>query len=381
MIFRKSQKKKALPRVFFLPIVKAYAARYNFLMRYTFIFLYLFHCFAQAANLPTFADVAARAKLSVVNIRTNHSRPARKPRLDPYQFFLNEKVPISPTAQSLGSGVIVSSDGHILTNYHVVADAQEIEIMFANQKQKVQARVVGTDPATDLALLKTKLPKGVAVADLGDSNKLRVGDWVIAIGNPFGYEHTVTSGIISATGRVIGTGPYDQFLQTDAAINPGNSGGPLIDMRGRVIGINAAIDADAYGIGFATPVNIAKLVMRDLAKSGVVERAYLGAIVRNHLIDDTVIDRSTTLGRVVIANIVVESPAHRAGLKLGDLIVRADGKAVRNDLDLKKIMAQKKPGSVLALDLQRGQQGRSQIRVPLGTTPKADDLPADKDLL
>jgi serine protease Do len=351
-------------------------------------FILLFHALlfsgdAIAASLPTFADVAARTKTSVVNIRTNHSLPARRPRLDPYQFFLNETIPKSQATQSLGSGVIVSSDGLILTNFHVVAGATSIEVFFANQRHGAEASIVGTDPQTDLALLKTRLPKGIGAADLGDSDRLRVGDWVLAIGNPFGYEHTVTSGIISATGRVIGTGPHDNFLQTDAPINPGNSGGPLIDMRGRVIGINAAIDADAYGIGFATPINVAKKVMQDLRKSGVVQRPWFGAVCKNIMGEDDLSNSASGASgaRVVIANLVVDSPAHRAGLKLGDLILRFEKDRVRNNLDLRKKLDSKKPEQVVKLQIYRRGKGLIDIPLKLGVIPRADDLPVDKDLL
>lgn len=338
---------------------------------------------ANARTLPTFADIAEQAKLTVVNIRSTQSIPARKPRLDPYQFFLSERLSQNKDATSLGSGVIVSGDGYILTNYHVIAGATTVQIQFADGQGRAEASVVGSDAQTDIALLRAKLPRGVRVADLGNSDLLRVGDWVLAIGNPFGYSHTVTSGIISAKGRVIGTGPYDGFLQTDAPIHPGNSGGPLIDMRGRVIGINAAVDADAYGIGFATPINVAKNILADLKTRGAVVRPWLGIVGKSMLNDDTVANAYDPVGAkgLVVANLVVESPAHRAGLKMGDVIIAANKQRVTDPMTLQKIVGKKKPNDSLELKIYRRGRGQLIITVPLGVLPKPDDLPSEKDLI
>ena len=336
-----------------------------------------------ARVLPTFADIAEQSKLAVVNIRSLQSLPARKPRLDPYQFFLNDRLPQSKEATSLGSGVIVNDEGYILTNYHVIAGATMVQIQFADQKGRTEASVVGSDPQTDLALLRAKLPRGTRVADLGDSDKLRVGDWVLAIGNPFGYSHTVTSGIISAKGRVIGTGPYDGFLQTDAPIHPGNSGGPLIDMRGRVVGINAAVDADAYGIGFATPINVAKTILADLKNRGAVVRPWLGIVGRSIVSDDSVQDARDPVGAkgVVVSNLVVESPAHKSGLKMGDIIVTVDKKRMGDILTLQKLVNSKKPKDSLQVRVFRRGKGMIEFTVLLGTLPKPEDLPSERDLI
>jgi S1-C subfamily serine protease len=337
---------------------------------------------AFARVLPTFADIVDRAKPGVVNIRTTTVVRHKEPRLDPYQFFLKERLPTISSSQSLGSGVIVDRQGHILTNFHVIQDATKIEVLFANMKKKITAEVVGSDPKTDLALLKVVLPAGLHPADLGDSESLRVGDIVLAIGNPFGYAHTVTSGIISATGRVIGTGPYDNFLQTDAPIHPGNSGGPLIDIRGRVIGINSAVDSDAHGIGFALPINLAKRVMQDLLKHGQVVRPFLGVVGRNILSADEVGDKFDPVGvyGVLVSNLVVEGPAHLQGVKMGDLIMGIEQQKVTDLNLLQRKLGDYKPKDKIKIRFYRRGQGYFEKVITLGVTPKAEDLPKEKDL-
>jgi serine protease Do len=190
------------------------------------------------------------------------------------------QMPRGHKTQGVGSGVIISNDGYILTNDHVVADAKEVTVTFSNQKE-YKAKVVGRDPKTDLAVLKINGGDSLPAAALGDSDQLKVGDWVLAIGNPFGLSNTVTSGIVSAKGRVIGAGPYDDFIQTDASINPGNSGGPLFNMYGQVVGINTAIIPQGQGIGFAIPVNTAKPLIPQLVSNGEVARGYLGVNIQS----------------------------------------------------------------------------------------------------
>jgi serine protease Do len=336
-----------------------------------------------AKVLESFADVAERAIPGVVNIRTtSFLKGGRSPKLDPYQFFLQGRLPKINTTQSLGTGVIMDSRGYILTNYHVVEDASMIDVLFANKKQKVRARIVGTDPKTDLALLQAKLPDGVHPVDLGDSDKLRVGDVVLAIGNPFGYAHTVTSGIISAKGRVIGTGPYDNFLQTDAPIHPGNSGGPLIDARGRVIGINTAVASDAYGIGFAIPINIAKGVVKDLSEHGKVVRPWVGVVGKNILSADELGDQYDPSGvyGVIATNLVIDGPAHKAGLKMGDLIMGLEDEKVRDLNHLQRLLGEKSPTDRVRFKIYRRSKGFLNLTVNLTEIPKTQDLPAEKDL-
>jgi len=334
------------------------------------------------AVLPTYADVVERVVLGVVNIRTKSYLKARTPKLDPYQFFLQGRSSNINSTYALGSGVIMDKRGYILTNYHVIEDASVIEILFANNKRKVTAKIVGTDPKTDLALLKVELPGGVSPVDLGNSDALRVGDIVLAIGNPFGYAHTVTSGIISAKGRVIGTGPYDDFLQTDAPIHPGNSGGPLVDIRGRVIGINSAIDSEAYGIGFATPINMARKIVQNLIAHGKVLRPWMGVVGKNILSTDDLGDSYDPTGvyGVIVANLIIDGPAHKAGLKMGDLIMGVDKEKVHDMNHLQRLLGMKSPAEAVRLKIYRRGQGFSYISLNLSETPKTVDLPQEKDL-
>src|ERR671919_1587389 len=236
-----------------------------------------------ATRPPSFSAIAKKTMPVVVNISTSSQRSARSGSNDPIEDFFNrffgETIPRESTQRSLGSGILISKDGEILTNYHVVRSADTIKVKLADQTE-YEARLIGKDDRTDIALIKTrKSPGNLPFAKLGRSSQLDVGDWVMAIGNPFGLEHTVTAGIVSAKGRVIGAGPYDSFIQTDASINPGNSGGPLINASGEVVGVNSAIFSQTggnVGIGFAIPIDLAKKVAEQLRKHGRVVRGWLG---------------------------------------------------------------------------------------------------------
>ncbi|MEM5788379.1 MAG: DegQ family serine endoprotease, partial [Syntrophobacteraceae bacterium] len=269
---------------------------------------------------------------------------------------------------ALGSGFIIDADGLILTNNHVVEKASEIKIKTASGKE-YDAKVVGRDPKTDIALIKItadgKLPKA---AKLADSEAIRVGDWVIAVGNPFGLGNTVTAGIISAKGRIIGAGPYDDFLQTDAAINPGNSGGPLFNMNGEVVGINTAIVAQGQGIGFATPINMAKEILAQL-KSGKVIRGWLGIMIQDvtpELAESFGITETTG---VIVSDVVPDSPAEKAGLKRGDIVKSLNGKPVDNAHILSRSVAALGPESTANIGVVREGKLRD-IKVVIGTMPE-----------
>ena len=245
-----------------------------------------------AARPASFAELAKKLSPSVVNIKVvkvekvAFNRPEMEipdgPAGDLFKRFFQEmpQAPESRRTQGAGSGVIISKDGYVLTNNHVVEGAKEVTVTFANQKE-YKAQVVGRDPKTDLAVLKVESKKSFPAVTLGDSDQLQVGDWVVAIGNPFGLNNTVTSGIVSAKGRVIGAGPYDDFIQTDASINPGNSGGALLNMKGELVGINTAIIPNGQGIGFAIPVNTAKPLVPQLISKGEVTRGYLGVNIQS----------------------------------------------------------------------------------------------------
>jgi serine protease Do len=257
----------------------------------------------------------------------------------PFQQFPHDR-----SVQGAGSGVIISSDGYILTNNHVVEGAKDLSVVLAD-KREFKAHIVGRDPKTDLAVIKIDAGENLPAASIGDSDRLKVGDWVVAIGNPFGLSQTVTAGIVSAKGRVIGSGPYDDFIQTDASINPGNSGGPLLNMQGEVVGINTAILPNGQGIGFAIPVNTAKPLIPQLEASGEVTRGYLGVNIQS-----ITADLSEALGiqekkGALVADVVPGGPADKAGIKSGDVIVSFDGKPVADSHDLPAMVAGTKVGA------------------------------------
>lgn len=231
--------------------------------------------------------------------------------------------------QSLGSGVIIDQAGYIVTNYHVVRRADEITVRLIDGRE-FKAKVVGRDSKTDLSLIKIASPaKDLPAIPLGNSDKMRVGDWVLAVGNPFGLAHTVTQGIISATGRVIGAGPYDNFLQTDAPVNPGNSGGPLVNLRGEVVGITTAIVATGQGIGFAIPSNVAKNVVTQLREKGKVVRGWIGVSIQKVTPDIAESFGLKGAKGALVGSVEPAGPAQAAGVKRGDIIVRFNGKEVK----------------------------------------------------
>ena len=269
------------------------------------------------------------------------------------RFFDEGQAPRRPTRAG-GSGFILNTNGFIVTNNHVVENATEIQVKLDDGRE-MPAKVVGRDAKTDLALLKIEAT-GLPVIPLGDSTALQVGEPVMAIGNPFGLEQSVTTGIVSATGRVIGSGPYDNFIQTDASINPGNSGGPLINARGEVIGINTAIfsrGGGSVGIGFAVPASLAKTVITQLADHGKVERGWLGVSIQP-LTKDLAANfkRSDTTGALV-STVVEGSPAEKAGLKPGDVIVEFDGKKVAKSTDLPGLVAEVPVGRDVPMTVMR----------------------------
>lgn len=335
-------------------------------------------------GLPSFADLVEELKPVVVNIST--TKVIKSP-LEEYfrrqfrEFFgedFRELFPPLPElrTQSLGSGFIIDKEGYILTNNHVIEGAQDIKIKLYNGKS-FDAKVVGRDSKVDIALLKID-PKGedLPVAKLGDSEKVRVGDWVIAIGNPFGLEHTVTAGIVSAKGRVIGMGPYDDFIQTDASINPGNSGGPLFNLKGEVVGINTAIVAGGQGIGFAIPINIAKNLLPQL-KKGRVYHAFLGVSLQ-----DLTPGLARRLGLkepkgALITDVIPNSPAYKAGLKKGDVIVKFNDKEVKDRYSLVKLIATSTPGQRVKLEVIRNGVPVS-VSVVLGKQEAANGLFEEK---
>ena len=343
---------------------------------------------ATAANVaalenrpPSFAAIAKRTMPVVVNISTTAQRSARGGSNDPIEEFFNrffgEAQPRENSQRSLGSGILISKDGEILTNYHVVRNADTIKVKLSDQTE-YEARLVGKDDRTDLALIKMRRSGGnLPFARLGSSSQLDVGDWVMAIGNPFGLEHTVTAGIVSAKGRVIGAGPYDNFIQTDASINPGNSGGPLINALGEVVGVNSAIFSQTggnIGIGFAIPIDLAKKVVDQLRKNGRVVRGWLGIRAQDaspQLASSLGIARSSA-EMAVVTEVAENSPAGEAGMKPGDVIVEFNGKPVPKSHELPALIADTAPGQKVTLRIFRDKLERL-FSVKVGELPDEAD--------
>jgi len=326
-----------------------------------------------------FVRVAELVTPSVVNISTVTTGKGRAPTElfrpfgnDPFfrdffdRFF--EGMPRRRQQASLGSGVIIEKSGLILTNNHVVKDADEITVKFAN-KQEVKGKVVGTDAKTDLAVIRVSAKEDLPVATLGNSDTLQVGEWAIAIGNPFGLDHTLTVGVISATGRSeVGIAAYENFIQTDASINPGNSGGPLLNVRGEVIGINTAIVASGQGIGFAIPVNMARKVMEDLVKRGKVTRGWLGIGIQP-LTPELAKSFGVSADEGILVNqIMPKSPAEAAGLKVGDLILSLDGKPIKDARQMQRLVAEAEIGKTIEVVVLRDKTKRA-LKVQVGEMP------------
>ena len=334
---------------------------------------------AGMSALPSFAPLAKKVSPSVVNISTTKKVVAKQfspfrgfGRNDPFDDFFDkffEGVPPQQREQhSLGSGFVINEDGYILTNNHVVAESDEIVVNFSDT-HKYPAKIVGVDSKTDVAVIKIETKGKLSYAPLGDSDVLQVGDWVMAVGNPFALSHTVTAGIVSAKGRVIGAGPYDDFIQTDASINPGNSGGPLFNTRGEVVGINTAIFAGGQGLGFAIPINMAKRLIPQLVEKGkITNRGWLGVQIQE-MTDELAksFDLDTPKGALV-GDVVAGSPAEKGGLKRGDVILKVDGKDIEKWSELPMLVASIESGKTIKLDVLRNGK-RQELNVTLGKMP------------
>ncbi len=335
--------------------------------------------------LPDFSALAQKALPAVVNISSTkvYKLPPQTQQLYKFFYWFFEQpfpeVPHEFKQKSLGSGFVIDPNGYILTNYHVIQGADEVIVSFS-EDEKYRAKIVGKDKKTDLALLKINVKKKLPYLVLGDSSKVKIGEWVLAIGNPFGLSHTVTHGIISAKGRVIGVGPYDNYLQTDAPINPGNSGGPLLNMRGEVIGINSAIytkTGQSAGIGFAIPSNIAKVVVEQLKTRGKVIRGWLGVKIQRVTPD---IAKAFNLRKpegALVAEVLKNTPAERAGIKPGDIIIKYNGKKVKSYRDLPFYVAETTPGKKVEVEVLRPRGGKLRkltLKVKIGEMGSGEKL-------
>ncbi len=349
---------------------------------------------AQADHLPGFTELVKDTSPSVVNISTTQKVKTGMPELpegfempempegspfgELFKYFF-EREGESPSyrdAKSLGSGFIISKDGYVLTNYHVIKDADEIIVRLSDRRELL-AELIGEDLRSDVALLKIDAT-GLPVARIGKSSDLEVGEWVLAIGSPFGFDHSATAGIVSAKGRSLPRENYVPFIQTDVAINPGNSGGPLFNQEGEVVGVNSQIYSRTggyMGLSFAIPIEVAMDVAEQLKTSGRVSRGWLGV-----LIQDVTRDLAESFGMkqprgALVAKVLPNSPAEKAGAKVGDIIVKFDGKEVVNSSNLPPIVGSSKVGVMIPVEIIRDSR-RKTLNVKLGELPEDDDVEA-----
>jgi len=339
---------------------------------------------APAQSLPRFADLAEKLSPAVVNISTAQTleQPQRNgpalPEGSPFEelfkdFFENGQPRGPQTVQSLGSGFVISPEGYIVTNNHVIEEADEITVNFADGSS-LPATLVGTDTKTDISLLKVESDKPLPFVNFGDSDAIRVGDWVLAIGNPFGLGGSVSAGIVSARNRDINAGPYDDFIQTDAAINRGNSGGPLFNLAGEVIGVNTAIispSGGSIGIGFSVPANMVKAVVNQLREYGMTKRGWLG--VRIQTVNEEMADAlgMDSAAGALVADVTAGGPAAEGGIEPGDVITKFDGKDVVQMRDLPRMVADTEVGKTVRVVVFR--KGKTQtLKVKVGLLEEAE---------
>ncbi|NIA29829.1 MAG: Do family serine endopeptidase, partial [Actinobacteria bacterium] len=334
-----------------------------------------------------FSNIAEMAGPSVINIRTERTIKGggqvfryffRGPNgkndsmEDLFNRFYGNPQQREYKQQSLGSGFIIDKKGYIVTNNHVIEKADKISVIMKNGKN-LDAKIVGRDPTTDLALIKIDAKIDLPVLKFGNSQRLQVGEWVVAIGNPFGLDHTVTAGVVSAKGRVIGSGPYDNFIQTDASINPGNSGGPLLNMAGEVVGINTAIMANGQGIGFAIPVNLAKGIVEQLKNSGEVTRGWIGVMIQD--MDEELAEyyEARDVKGALVADVISGDPADVAGIKAKDIIIKVDGQPLKNSRDLTRLIAALPVGETVEITvLRNGKPKNFKVKIAKREIIKSD---------
>jgi serine protease Do len=315
----------------------------------------------------SFAELVKKSSPSVVNIialkviRSPGQGAAplgpEDPMRDFFERFFGQQLPQEYRQNALGTGFVIDREGFILTNNHVVEQTEALKVRFSNEKE-FDAEIIGRDPKTDLALIKVDVPEPLTPLTLGDSDTLQVGDWVVAIGNPFGLGNTVTAGIVSAKYRQLGGGPYDNFIQTDAPINPGNSGGPLLNLNGEVVGVNSAIFSQTggnIGIGFAVPINMAKQLLPQL-RQGKVRRSWLGVMVQNITPELKSALHLKTDDGALVSDVVAGGPAEKSGIKRGDVILQFDGKVIRTSRDLPFIVASTPIGKTVVVEIMRDSQ-------------------------
>jgi serine protease Do len=339
------------------------------------------------ADLPDFTPLVENASPAVVNISTKQNQPVRgaQPQMPDlegippmFRDFFEHGMPQQPErqreTQSLGSGFIISEDGYVLTNNHVVADADEIMVRLPDRSE-MQAKLIGADPRSDVALLKIE-GDGLPTVKIGKSEELKSGEWVVAIGSPFGFDHTVTAGVVSATGRSLPNESYVPFIQTDVAINPGNSGGPLFNLKGEVVGINSQIftrSGGFMGLSFAIPIDVAMDVANQLREDGKVSRGWLGVVIQEvnkDLAESFGLERPAG---ALVAQVMDGGPAAKGGLKVGDVILEVNGESIDMSGDLPHLIGSMKPGSEAKLEVVRDGQHKT-LNIDIGAIPEDGDL-------
>jgi serine protease Do len=346
-----------------------------------------FSFFANAKNIPeSFADLAEKLMPSVVNISTTQTIvtninpfPFEFPPGSPFEDMFKEfSTPQKRKASALGSGFIIDAKGIVVTNYHVIQDAEDI-VVTVNGEKEYEAKIIGQDPLSDLAVLEIQSKDKFVPVKFGDSDKARIGDWVLAIGNPYGFGGTVTAGIISARNRSIGLSRYEDYIQTDASINQGNSGGPLFDMNGDVIGINTAIlgRSGSIGIGFSIPSNNAKKVINQLIKFGETKRGWLGVRIQNVTKEIADVEKLDKPRGALVASVAENSPSDKAGIKAGDIILEFNGILIKKMNELPRIVAQTEVGKTVEVKVWRNEKELTK-KIKLGRLETSEDFKVEK---
>ncbi len=336
---------------------------------------------AQARVYQSFHEVVARVQPSVVHIRSLE-RPLRTTlSVDPYAYFFQTQPPQNSSSFPLGTGFLVGASGYCITSFQIVDGLQRLEII-TNNKKRFAAEYVGGDRQSDMALLRIKDAKGLPGLDFAQSDLVEVGDPVLGFGSPLGFKSLVSTGIISAKGQVMGAGPFDSHFVLDLATHPGNIGGPLVDARGRVIGLLSSPSGSLAAMGFALPSKTIQNLMQDLMKHGKLHKAWLGLVARNLVSMDAeteLYDPNIRSG-ILIDNLIVEGPAARATLQVGDLILSLGDQKIQSINDLQSFLRRSKPGDKMSVKVFRRRAGQLNLPIQLGEIPGAQDLPQERDL-
>ena len=334
---------------------------------------------AEASRLDSYADIIEQSKKSVVNLRSDEII-RRDEKFDIKFFYGNDLSPIMKPYTPLGSAIIYDTRGHLVTSYTAIMGAKNIKAYFPKEKKSISVKVVAADRRSNVALLKLASTKGVKIrpAQMANSSGLKAGDNVLSLGNPFGQSYVATMGMIASTGNIVGGYFLDNFLNVDLAKDPGSNGGPLLDSRGRVVGLNA-LAQKTHSLHLATPSNQVKKIVKDLMTSGKVSRSWMGLVGEN-IVSTRQYSNDPNVHGVIVNNLIVGSPAQAAGMKIGDLVMQIDGDKVSSVSDLRRILSSKKPGTTVTVKLYRRNEGALEVNLSLAETPSARNLPSVEDI-